>query len=205
MTVMEQAVSEQDLWQALSTRLRAYVGARVAPAFVDDLVGEILLRLVEHRAELEGAERPSAWMLRVASNAVTDHYRRRAAEQRALDRVRATAAPATPNDGSVGDSAATQLARCLIPFIHALPVPYREALLLTEIEGVTQKEAASRLGISVSGMKSRVQRGREKLKRSLLECCEIHVDARGGVTDYERRPERPAGECGPQGCAETGA
>ena len=43
------------------------------------------------------------------------------------------------------------------------------------------------VGISVSGMKSRVQRGRAQLRELLEECCEIAVDARGKVTDVTRR------------------
>ncbi len=54
-----------------------------------------------------------------------------------------------------------------------LPSPYREALTLTELEGLTQKEAAEMLGISLSGMKSRVQRGRQQLRQALEDCCHI--------------------------------
>ena len=71
--------------------------------------------------------------------------------------------------------------------IFSLPEPYRQALVLTEFEGLTQKELASRLGISLSGAKSRVQRGREKLKQDLLECCRFEFDRRGKVIECEPR------------------
>jgi RNA polymerase sigma-70 factor (ECF subfamily) len=73
-----------------------------------------------------------------------------------------------------------------------LPSPYREALILTEMEGLAQKDAATMLGVSVSGMKSRVQRGRQKLRALLEECCEIALDARGRVIGCEPR-DRPGG------------
>jgi RNA polymerase sigma-70 factor (ECF subfamily) len=66
--------------------------------------------------------------------------------------------------------------------VARLPSPYREAVTLTELEGLTQKDAAEMLGVSVSGMKSRVQRGRERIRRMFEECCEMSVDCRGHVT-----------------------
>ena len=78
------------------------------------------------------------------------------------------------------------------------PSPYREAITLTELEGRTQREAAEMLGISLSGMKSRVQRGRAKLRAMLEACCEIAVDARGKVIACEPRAagSKPRGCCG---------
>ncbi|MFO0634577.1 MAG: TauD/TfdA family dioxygenase [Nannocystaceae bacterium] len=70
-----------------------------------------------------------------------------------------------------------------------LPSPYREALTLTELEGLTQREAAQMLGVSLSGMKSRVQRGRVQLRRALEGCCDIAVDARGRVIAYTPRSD----------------
>src|SRR6266508_1737090 len=64
---------------------------------------------------------------------------------------------------------------------------YRGALVMTEFEGFSQVDAAHALGLSVSGMKSRVQRGREKLKAMLLDCCEVELDRRGSITDYRSR------------------
>lgn len=72
-----------------------------------------------------------------------------------------------------------ELAGCLAPLIARLPETYREALALTEFQGITQAEAGARLGLSVSGMKTRVQRGRGQLKDLLLDCCHIELDSRG--------------------------
>ena len=186
-------------WADFEGRLRSYVRRRVAPAAVDDVVGGILLRLVQHQDDLMAARNPVAWAYRVAANAVTDHHRRSASERQALTqqaliqvREEGTAEPHAANDES---SASEDLARCLIPLIKGLPAPYAEALLLTEIEGLTQSAAAERLGLSLSGMKSRVQRGRRKLKAALLGCCRVHTDRRGGVVDYSFRPGGKALRC----------
>ena len=96
---------------------------------------------------------------------------------------RADEPPGEPAARRCGD----ELAACLRPLIDRLPDGQREALMLTEFEGLTQAEAARRLGISVSGAKSRVQRGRAQLKTLLLDCCHVELDRRGGITEYRAR------------------
>ena len=184
-------VLANDAWPAFESRLRAYVGARVDAAWADDVASDIIVRLVQHRDELECAQNPLAWMYRVASNAITDHYRRRSTERRMLKGAAADLSTVPPADESSSD----ELAQCLIPMIRGLPPRYSEALLLTEIDGFTQAEAAERLGLSTSGVKSRVQRGRAKLKQAVLRCCEIELDGRGTVIDYRERSGGDA--CGP--------
>lgn len=177
------AISE-DAWAEFESRLQSYIRRRVAADAADDIVGDVLLRLVQHREKLEGADSPIAWMLRAASNAVADHYRKRAAEERAL--AQAAYEPADEEDPETA-TANAEIAACLAPFIQGLQEPYREALTLVDIEGLSQTAAAERLGISVSGMKSRVQRGRAKLKESLDRCCAFQLDRRGTVIDYKMR------------------
>lgn len=79
------------------------------------------------------------------------------------------------------------------------PAYYREAIMLVELEELTQQAAAGRLGLSLSGMKSRVQRGRKQLRQMLDACCLIQLDRRGGVAEYERRPKGDA-LCGASPC-----
>ena len=80
--------------------------------------------------------------------------------------------------------------------LRQLPPASREAITLADLEGVNQAEAAKRAGVAISGMKSRVQRGRKQLKAVLEERCRIQLDRRGTIVEYERRkPE----SCGPSG------
>lgn len=92
-------------------------------------------------------------------------------------------------------SAEALLASYVAPFVAMLASPYREALTLTELEGLTQKQAAEMLGISVSGMKTRVQRGRRELRRVLEDCCSIALDARGRVISCEPRADGKIPNC----------
>jgi RNA polymerase sigma-70 factor, ECF subfamily len=73
--------------------------------------------------------------------------------------------------------------------MRGLTVADQEASQMVEFDGVTQVEAAARLGLSVSGMKNRVQRARLHLRSALHDCCNIALDGRGSVIRYEGKRE----------------
>lgn len=179
----------EEAWQAFESRLDAYMRRRVDSASADDVLGDILLGLVQHQGHLEAAASPSAWLFRVASNAIADHYRRRFAEQRAIAQLEVAADQTERESEAQGEgSASAELAQCLLPLLRNLPEPYGEALRLTDIEGLPQPAAARRVDLSTSGMKSRVQRGRAKLKKALLRCCAVQTtDRQGAVVNYQPR------------------
>ncbi len=175
-------------WTEFESRLRAYIRKRVDNAFVDDVSGDVMLRLVQHRKDFEAAKNPTAWMLRVAANAIADHYRRREIEQRALAQMQDTTEQEACSYGNVEyEIVSAEVADCMLPLIRRLPAPYAEALILTEIEGLAQNVAAERVGLSHSGMKTRVQRGRAKLKAALFRCCDFEVNRDGTVRDYRKK------------------
>lgn len=184
-------------WRDFSVRLRRYVARHVDPAEADDVTGDILLRLVRHRDRLANARNPLAYLFGVARNAVADTHRRRAVEKRAtrqLAQISELSMDPFPEPEPAADGA---LAECMIPFIQRLPAHYSEALMLTEIDGLSRQVAAARLGLSLSGLKSRVQRGRKRLKHALLTCCTVEANARGDILDYSpRNPSRKTCRCG---------
>ncbi len=82
----------------------------------------------------------------------------------------------------------------MLGLVNQLPERYAEAIEMVELGDMSQKAAAERLGISVSGMKSRVQRGRQKLRDLLLDCCAVELDRRGGM--LELVPRDGCDDCG---------
>jgi RNA polymerase sigma-70 factor (ECF subfamily) len=151
----------------------------------DDLLQEVFLRVVKHLGSLRTTDRPEAWLFQIARNALRDSLRARQRRDGRTDALEIDL-PDETDTAAVRQSEA-ELAPCLTPMIDRLPEPYRTAIELTSLGGLTQAEAAKHAGISVSGMKSRVQRGREQLRQMLVRCCEIAIDARGGVSDFRRR------------------
>lgn len=180
---MNETAKRCDL-RGIAERMRPFVARRVPPDDVDDVLQEILIRVHEGEGEIDDETHFAKWLQRVAGNVVIDHHRRR---QR-LDRKHETfAADFAPSAGEDEDAHA-ELSMFVAAFIEMLPSPYREALTLTEIEGLSMREAAAREGLSESGMKSRAQRGRRLLRELFEACCEIALDVRGRVVDYSPRP-----------------
>ena len=174
------------LWQDFAPPLRAFLARRVPPGVdADDLLQDVFLRVVRHLDTLRATERPEAWLFQIARNALRDALRTRQRRDGRTDPLQ-TDLPAESDTEPV-PLAEAELAPCLTGMIGRLAEPYRTAVELTSLRGLTQADAARAAGISLSGMKSRVQRGREQLRQMLVRCCEIDVDARGGVSDFHLR------------------
>ncbi len=178
--------STEAIWMHLSSDLRRFIRRRVPDDHVaDDLLQETFLRVHIHLPTLADADRVAAWVYRIARNVVSDHHRKAANPIVAL-------ANTDPVDEA--EDYREQL-RCrgvgwMEEMIRSLPEGYREAVRLAEIEGFPQQEVAERLGLSLSGAKSRVQRGRGMLKDALDGCCRFEIDGRGNVTGCDPKPDR---------------
>jgi RNA polymerase sigma-70 factor (ECF subfamily) len=192
-------------WQELQGNLRAFIARRVQnQADVDDLVQRVLLQIVKGLDTLRDAGRLHAWVYRTARNVIIDYYRSAGSrrEHAAGNAEDLEAADGPPGLASLNDDDGTalrELAACLAPMLARLSPASQEAIRLIDLEGETQHEAARRVGLSLSGMKSRVQRGRQELRAVLEACCRIDLDRRGGIAAYAaRHPDA----CGCGGCGD---
>jgi RNA polymerase sigma-70 factor (ECF subfamily) len=179
-------------YATLRAGLRRFVRRRVDDWHVDDLVQEVFVRMQSHAGELRDEQRLAGWAFRIAANVVADHHRR--AKTRGVHAER-TEPDELPVERETTDENAT-VAGWLRPMIALLPAEYAEALELVELQGLTQREYAERAGLSLSGAKSRVQRGRKMLEGIVRACCDLEQDARGNVIGYSRRGESCA--CAPR-------
>jgi RNA polymerase sigma-70 factor, ECF subfamily len=189
-------LSIESVWDEFGSLLSGFVRRHVADRdAADDIVGDIVLRIHRHLDHLDDRERLVAWLFRIARNAVTDHYRRTARRRELLDADPEPRDTASSADSWLDDRDAVyaELAGCIRPLVDALPADYRRALELTDFEGRTQAEAARLEGISLSGMKSRVQRGRRQFAALVDRCCDITTDAGGRLVDFQRRGDACGG------------
>jgi RNA polymerase sigma-70 factor (ECF subfamily) len=174
------------IWTHLSSDLRRFIRRRVSDDHVaDDLLQETFMRVHRNIAKLKEEDRLAAWVYQIARNVIHDDYRKA---------TNSTVALADTNPVDDCDDQMTQL-RCrgagwLDEMIRSLPDGYREAVQLAEIDELSQQEVADRLGLTLSGAKSRIQRGRSMLKGILDQCCRFEFDGRGNMIDYDPKPDR---------------
>lgn len=198
-----------DLWDRFHACLRSFIRKRVNDdADAEEILQSVFVRIHAHLSTVRNTERLQAWVYRIARNAIADHYsaRNRAGAQPAMS-PEAAADQAAGGETDASRTARADLSRCMMLLLEELPEPFGEAVMLAELGALSQQELAERLGLSYSGLKSRVQRGRDQLRGLLLRCCEIERDARGGIIDFTPRDADARRKCdchGPPGDTEDG-
>jgi RNA polymerase sigma-70 factor (ECF subfamily) len=174
------------VWSHLSADLGRFIRRKVTDDHAaDDLLQETFMRVHRNLPALQETDRLAAWVYRIARNVIHDYYRATVNSVVVLD---GTDPPEEPDDRA--GCARACACEWMEELIAQLPDGYREAVRLSEIEGLPQREVAERLGLSLSGAKSRVQRGRAMLRGVLEACCHFEFDRRGNVLDYEPRRDR---------------
>lgn len=179
----------EQVWKRHREALHGFIVGRINdPSVAEDLLQEVFVRVHARIGTLKDEDSLKAWLYQIARNAIIDHYRSERRTSELTDLL-------STSDDQAERSEQEALAECVLPFVEQLPEPYREAVMLSEIEGMSQVDLAKKPGLSPSGAKSRVQRGRAKIKEMLLDCCEFEFDSRGTVIGYERREP-----CDCEGC-----
>lgn len=175
----------------LHAAVRRFIGARVADAATaDDLTQEVFVKVQKRIHQVRDPRRLMGWMIQIARNTVADFFRgARATEPFKEEHV---ASESTPPDSHEQEEfrLREELQDYIRRVVKDLPGIYREAILLTEYDGLSQVELARRLGLSVSAAKSRVQRARALIRDTIDRCCHFEVDRYGAVVDCTPRVKR---------------
>ena len=177
------STTTERVWEAFHGPLHQFIRQRVSDeTTAEDLLQDVFLKIHQHVETLKDVKKLESWLYQITRNAIIDYYRS-SRPMMPLDAAGVLDLPEElPDDDVVGE-----LLPCVRAMVRNLPEQDRQALVLTEYQGLTQKEYGQRLGLSFSGAKSRVQRAREKLKQMLLECCHFELDRRGHILDYQPR------------------
>lgn len=172
------------VWTQFGRTLLAFTRARVAaPEDAEDIVQEVMVRVHRALPGLDDTDKLKPWLYRITRNVIIDHYRARGC--RPLPLPEDLPEPGPEPEMNDQDGLGRDIERCLSPLVDALPDPYRQAVRLADLENMPQADVAKSLGLSLSGAKSRIQRGRALLRGSLERCCRLRFDALGRVIDQE--------------------
>lgn len=165
-------------WQEYRDALYRFVLRRVDnAAAAEDIVQDVLLKAYTQQATLKEPSKLKPWLYQISRNAIIDYYRL----HKPMESLPEELIHETEEDDERGKQ---ELAQCMEPLLNTLPDTYSQAVKLSELDGAKQSEVASRLDISLSGAKSRVQRGRKMLRDALLQCCRVELDHRGYAVDF---------------------
>ena len=142
-----------------------------------DILQEVYIKMVKNADKIGKVHNVQPYLLKLAKNTVVDYYRSH--QSQGIAEAPSEDLAVVENDAN---TTTTTLANTYFSeLIHALPPLYKQALIRTELEGLSQKQLAEELGISYSGAKSRVQRAKAMLRQSLIDCCDYKFDSYGNV------------------------
>lgn len=150
----------------------------------EDILHNVFIKVAEGVVDLNRKEKLQSWIYTIARNSIIDYYRTNASRK------------SLAIEGDISDSFTDEeyndttkgLDCCLIDFVNQLPEEYRDIIIDVEMNGVKQKDLTAKYDLAYPSIRSRVQRGREKLKQILLDCCQIEWDTRGNILDVQSRP-----------------
>lgn len=172
-----------EIWTNFHKELKIFINGKVRhSADSDDILQDVFVKMLVNIDKVNNAENIRGYIYGIVRNSISDYFKSRkfvVSETEDFD--------VELNEDESNDLNEKVAECCIKPFIEKLPEHYREALLVTEFMDVSQKELAERLGISYSGAKSRVQRGKEKLKDMILACCEYESDAYGNLMNSREK------------------
>ena len=171
----------ENIWNEFHKRISLFVEGRLFDkGLAEDCVQDIFIKINGGLASLRDENKMESWIFQIARNTIADFNR---------EKMKHSTIPIEDYDQvvEVEENINSTVSEWIVPFIKQLPKKYSVPLMLYEIDGLSQKDISEKENISLSGAKSRIQRGRVKLKDALTDCCNFEIDKEGNVLDYTRR------------------
>ncbi len=170
------------IWSEFHKELKSFVYNKTRNSDdTDDILQEVFIKIIRNISKVKHSKNLRQYLYGIVRNTVNDYFKNQ--KKTSPD----SEIPDLLSEQEIQTLNATVAECCIKPFINKLPGTYKDALLITEFQNISQKELAKQLNISYSGLKSRVQRGKEKLKELILSCCTYEVDPYGNLLDDNER------------------
>ncbi|MDO5977503.1 sigma-70 family RNA polymerase sigma factor [Flavivirga spongiicola] len=144
----------------------------------EDLTQDVFLKL--SKSNNNGVDNLKSWVYTIAKNTITDYYRKKQLQTNTIEEDRFF-------DSETNEGAGMELSKCVNSFINQLPEEYIELMTLSELKEIPQKEIAERLDMNYVTVRSKIQRGRKKLKKLFEDCCTILQGGKGSILDFQSK------------------
>jgi len=166
-------------WNDYSRKLLSFIRAKVdSREDAEDILADVFVKLAKQFGSAGTPSKLSSWLYVATRNSIIDYYRTR----RPMEELPEDLRQERPDPQAI-----SALSACIVPVIEQLPDTYRLPILLAEIQGQTQKEVAETLGLTLPAVKSRILRGRNKLKDILAKRCTLYYDQGGQLIDFKEK------------------
>ena len=168
-------------WRQHKAEIRGFLVHRAGSAAeADDLLQDVFLKALLYGKDFCRLDNPRAWLFHVARNLLVDRLRLTKEQVPLPDDLSADA-------GNELESVDV-LSHCLPRVLTELSPEDREAITFCDLQGVSQKDYAKHLDLTLPAAKSRVQRARQRLQAQLVNACQVKFDVTGKVCCFVPRP-----------------
>ena len=168
------------IWDEFADELKKFILSRIKERMdADDILQEVFIKIHNNIETLKEETKIRAWIYQITRNTIIDFHRRK---KNTTDEFPSVDFFEEIKEENPSD----RLVETIRLMIDELPPAYSEAVCLSECYGIEQKEIAQKIGLSLSGTKSRIQRGRQMLKNELMKCCHYEFDKYGTIVDYHK-------------------
>ena len=163
-------------WTEYSQKLHSFIRTKISShEDAEDILADVFLKLAKQTELSRIPHKLPNWLYLVTKNAIIDYYRTKKPTEEL---------PTDLGQNEPDSQAISTFSACIYPIIEKLPDTYRLPILMSEIDGKTQRQVAAELNLSLPAVKSRILRGRKKLKDIMVRRCTLYFNGNGQLIDY---------------------
>ena len=174
------------IYKQFHSDLLGYVKSKVrSREDAEDILQNVFIKISSNIDKLTEDVKLKSWIFTITRNAIIDYYRVNATKKKVAvpEEIDENILESDDPDPTKG------LDQCMNSMIRLLPEEYRDIIIDSEIKGIKQKDLADKYEMAYPSMRSRVQRGRERLKQLFYNCCHIETDKHGNILAAQGRTD----------------
>ncbi|WP_027880748.1 sigma-70 family RNA polymerase sigma factor [Mesoflavibacter zeaxanthinifaciens] len=163
-------MTTKHVWDTYAHDIKRFILSKTKDeSIADDILQETFIKVHTKLQTLKNDDKLKPWLFSVARYTLMDYFKTK------KNKVEL-------NDFEVTDTLENHEHTekdCLRGILVNLPKKYREPIFLSDIMGLKQKEVAKRLNLSLSTVKSQIQRGRKQIAQGFMDCCGYEMNNDG--------------------------
>ncbi len=164
-----------EIWEKHKVYIHNFIKSKIDEEHcADDILQEVSIKLHDNLNRKTEVRNYKTWLFQVTRNTISDFYRKKKPSELSINQAEAD------NDSS---PCVCDLSEFVIQTY--LSEKYSKPLYLSDIKQIPQRQIAESLSLSLTATKSRIQRGRIKLKGLVTDCIDISYNDRGQVSGFE--------------------
>lgn len=175
--------SFDELWNKFNKKLLNFINSKVNNIHdAEDILQDVFIKIFNKIDQLESKVSTKAWIFTITRNTIIDFYKKR------KDFI------VSPNSLNIVveelediNEMNDDISKCISNMIYNLPDKYNQVYNMHEKQGMKHKDISKTLDISISASKVRLKRVKDKIKESLLGCCDFKVDEYGNILKYDKK------------------